>query len=579
MVMSSFFGFRPSWVVVICIVSLSVLRCASAQQCDPGDSRALLDFKAAFTDPGGLFNSWQPGTNCCTWRGVNCTSSGRVQALQPLAPFPGRGPSPERNPTYGGVVGASLANLTELLVLNLDYVQFNGPIPDSLGQLKKLEDLSLFLNNFTGPLPPSLGGATSLKNLLIDIYGPNFIAPVTPAPIPSSYCALVNLRTLTLRFKTTGTIPACFCKLTQLTILNLNSNNLVGAIPNCIGTSLTQLEQLDLGFNSFTGSIPLTLTSLTKLQFLNLEHNKFSGSIPSQIGNNLVNLVRLNLGSNSLTGPIPSSFGRLTKLEVLVLSFNFLTRIAPELGNLVNLQNLFLDSNRLQGNLPPELGKAGSAAQFGFTFNVSNNGLRGPIPDVCSTGASRSFYAANNFFTGGFPLSLALCSIVDVSNNRLSDPSQIGTVPSNPPVQELRLGNNRFPSGPIPAWLTSLISAGSQTLQVIDISSNSFTGPVPDVIFNLPSVSRLNISRNAFNSVLPTAVTFAPGVRLTGPLPPNSGDFQELFYLDLKNNALTGTVPASVAAIPTLLYLDLSNNQFTGDVPSKRPPPGQEFPP
>ncbi|KAL2628588.1 hypothetical protein R1flu_013274 [Riccia fluitans] len=591
---------------------LAVTANLGVSNCDPGDSRALLEFKAGLTDPRGVFSSWQDGTNCCTWSGVNCTSSGRVQGLQTFAPFPTRGPDPQRDPNYGGVLGESLGNLTELVTLNLDYILFNGPMPNSFNRLKKLEDLSLFLNNFTGSLSPSLGGATSLKNLHIDIYGPTQVdAGVIPAPIPPSFCALVNLQIFTLRFKATGTIPPCFCQFTQLTLINLNANNLVNEIPSCIGNSLTKLEELDLGSNRFRGSIPHSLSGLITLQRLSLDNNKFSGSIPQQIGDNLVNLVRLNLGSNMLSGPIPSSIGRLTKLEVLDLSFNFLTRVPPELGNLINVTNLFLNSNRLQATLPPELVNTGSGAQFGFFFNISNNNLRGTVPDVCSKGIFRSFFAANNFFTGGFPLSLALCDSVDLSNNLLSDSGQIGTLATDPPLHELRLGNNRFPAGPVPGWLTSLLSAGSQTLQFIDISSNKFTGAVPDIFFNLPSVQRLNISHNGFNSMLPTTVIIGQSARLdlsynqifgqitptlldsliqaayldfsfnvlSGPLPPSSGDFQSLFYLDLSDNQLNGTVPAYIEAIPNLIFLDLSNNQFTGNVPSKSPPPGEGLPP
>ncbi|KAG6556496.1 hypothetical protein Mapa_001822 [Marchantia paleacea] len=594
------------WTATILVLSLGIDQC-NGQQCNAGDGKALLEFKAGFTDPGNLFITWHPGTNCCTWDMVNCTSSGRVQGLQILAPFPTRGPTPRRNPSYKGAVGATLGDLSALVSLELDSIAFDGPMPNTFNELKKLEDLKLVFNNFSGSVSPSIGGATSLKNMRVDLYGPYPFVGLVPAPVPLSFCNLVKLQSMDINFGMTGKIPACFCRFNQLTTFDLSGNNLVSEIPNCIGYTLLKLTSFDVSFNKFTGPIPAMLGRLSKLEQLRLHQNRFSGSIPEQIGN-LVNLVSLSLNNNSLSGPMPASLGRLKNLGFLDLSTNYLTRVTPQLGKLVKLTNLILNSNKLQGSLPQEIVTAGSQGD-GLFFDVSNNILSGPVPNVCGSGKVHTFFARKNFFSGGFPLSLASCSYVDLSSNFLGDSKRLGTLPASSPLQELYLGNNRF-SGPVPSWFISLIALTSQSIQILDISANKFTGTFPPSLFGLPNLGKVNGSYNMFYSKLPTksftaAFSFnldlshnkfygpIPSAffasltnayyldlsfnKLSGPLPANSGDFSQLQFMDLSDNKLSGTVPASVGKIPDLQYLDLSNNMFTGNVPSKRPPPGTEF--
>lgn len=114
----------------------------------------------------------------------------------------------------------------------------------------------------------------------------------------------------------------------QLTILNLNNNNLGGSLPMDVG-QLWTLEELNLGSNRISGEIPATIG---KLEYLG----------------------KLNLSDNQLSGEIPAELGRLEELEVLALDKNQLTGELPaELGNLANLRELHLQENEsLNGPLP-----------------------------------------------------------------------------------------------------------------------------------------------------------------------------------------------------------------------------------
>ncbi|MEN8240539.1 MAG: hypothetical protein ABFS17_01360 [Chloroflexota bacterium] len=56
---------------------------------------------------------------------------------------------------------------------------------------------------------------------------------------------------------------------------------------------------------------------------------------------------------------------------------------------------------------------------------------------------------------------------------------------------------------------------------------------------------------------------------LSGPLPPEIGDFPYLATLELDDNALNGSVPPALKKLANLTHLDLSGNAFTGSLPQR----------
>ena len=119
----------------------------------------------------------------------------------------------------------------------------------------------------------------------------------------------------------------------RLTGLNLDNNNLTGAIP--AGADAVQ-----------TARTP-ALRDLNKLTSLNLGNNSFTGSIPAGLGE-LSALTSLDLGvddgAGSLTGTIPAALGRLTSLTSLDLKGHAGLRgsIPDALTNIPGLTNLNL---------------------------------------------------------------------------------------------------------------------------------------------------------------------------------------------------------------------------------------------
>jgi len=195
---------------------------------------------------------WLQNATPCSWYGISCTG-GRVTSIK------------LNENGLSGTLSANLAQLTELLELDLSFNAIKGSFPASLLQLTKLQRLLLWSNAIEGGLPSAIGN------------------------------------------------------LTALTELDLSFNRLSGALPAQLG-NLLQLRQLFVEDNAFSGSIPTTLGQLSQLQILWLENNDFSGTLPAT----LVSLGQLNTFSFAKTGlcaPATAQFGAWLG-QINILSIN-----------------------------------------------------------------------------------------------------------------------------------------------------------------------------------------------------------------------------------------------------------------
>ncbi|KAL2501050.1 putative LRR receptor-like serine/threonine-protein kinase [Forsythia ovata] len=55
---------------------------------------------------------------------------------------------------------------------------------------------------------------------------------------------------------------------------------------------------------------------------------------------------------------------------------------------------------------------------------------------------------------------------------------------------------------------------------------------------------------------------------LTGAIPPELGNLENLVELDVARNFLTGSIPASIFNISTLQYIGVSRNNLSGTLPA-----------
>ncbi|OAE21059.1 hypothetical protein AXG93_421s1090 [Marchantia polymorpha subsp. ruderalis] len=125
--------------------------------------------------------------------------------------------------------------------------EFSGPIPD-LSRLQKLQSLNLN-GNALGPDIPSLGS--------------------------------------------------------NLVVLQIARNELVGPIRDDLLGNYTHLRMLDLSFNSLTGFPPLSLFTLPNIETILLAENHLSGEFPIDMPMD-PGLVYLDISSNFFTGALPT---------------------------------------------------------------------------------------------------------------------------------------------------------------------------------------------------------------------------------------------------------------------------------
>ncbi|CAM0907776.1 unnamed protein product [Alopecurus aequalis] len=93
---------------------------------------------------------------------------------------------------------------------------------------------------------------------------------------------------------------------------------------------------------------------------------------------------------------------------------------------------------------------------------------------------------------------------------------------------------------------------GLSKLKYLNLSHNTFIGPIPGSIGKLVTLEILNLSGNNMSGSLQN----------TGLL-----NLRNLRELHLESNQLTGSLPASAFLPPCLEYLDLSENLFQGHIP------------
>lgn len=417
-----------------------------------------------------------------------------------------------------GVKCDPLSNRVSELVL--DGLSLSGHIGRGLLRLQFLKILSLANNNLTGAINPHLPRLGGLQ--VIDFSG-NRLSGSVPDEF-FKQCG--SLRSVSFaRNNLTGQIPDALSSCLNLAMVNFSSNQLSGKLPSGIWF-LRGLQSLDLSDNLLEGEIPGGVGSLYDLRALNMANNRFSGKLPGDIGGCSL-LKSLDFSQNDLSGSLPDSMQKLASCSSVRLQGNtFAGEIPDWIGEMTSLESLDLSANNFTGKVPSSIGKL----QFLDNLNLSINKL-----------------------TGGLPESMANCAnllAIDVSRNLLT-----GNVPSwmfNMGLQSVPLSVEKLNGGLQHLPLGSLV-AFYQGLQVLDLSSNFFSGEIPSNVGVLSSFLSMNMSRNL----------------LVGSIPKSIGDLKTIRFIDLSHNLLNGSIPSQIGGAVSLKELRLQNNFLSGKIPSQ----------
>ncbi|KAK4756659.1 hypothetical protein SAY87_006786 [Trapa incisa] len=164
--------------------------------------------------------------------------------------------------------------------------------------------------------------------------------------------------------------------------------------------------------------------------------------------------------------------------------------------------------------------------------------------------------------------SLDQLQVVNLSRNLLKEsiPDSILRLPN---LEVIDLSYNEF-SGPVP------MTFDLPSLRFFDISQNSLSGPLPvGICVNSTQVRFLNLSVNYFSGVIPSGFgncglledLILGTNNLNGGFPEDIFQLGRLSRLVIQDNRLSGQLSSGIGNLSALVHLDLSLNEFSGDLP------------
>ncbi|VAI63275.1 unnamed protein product [Triticum turgidum subsp. durum] len=463
--------------------------------------------------------------------------------------------------TFNGVLLKEIfARLVKLRILDLSYNKFSGVLfKESSASFGNLEHLDLSYNNFNDFLlkenSKSFGKLKHLDlshNKLDSVLVEEHFAGLSNLEhLDLSYNSLIlainqkwvpPFRLKVARFQSCQVgpnFPEWLKGQSNIDVLVLGDANLDDVVPEWFWVTFSRASILQASGNKLHGSLPANLRHMSA-GYIHLGSNKFTGQVPQFP----INIARLNLSSNFLSGSLPSGLNA-PLLEELLLANNQLTGTIPSsICRLTRMKRLDLSGNHLEGDIGQcwKEFDANSTNQFGYdmlSLALNNNDLIGEFPKFLQRSSGLMF--------------------LDLSYNKL-----FGGLPEWLPqkmshLKILRVRSNMF-SGHIPKSLTFLDS-----LHYLDIAHNNISGSIPWSLSSLKAMMTV-VSQDTGDYIYEESI---PVITKDQKRDYTFAIYQLLVVLDLSSNSLAGQVPEEITLLIGLTNLNLSNNQLTEAIPTK----------
>ncbi|XP_022149420.1 probable inactive leucine-rich repeat receptor kinase XIAO [Momordica charantia] len=303
----------------------------------------------------------------------------------------------------------------------------------------------------------------------------------------------------------------------------------------------------------------------------------------------------LFLSTILLSNSIDSSLLEFKYLNYLDLSWNFFhhSQIPNFFGSMLELRYLNLSAASFSGKVPPHIGNLTKLVVLDLSFIDFYN--------------ERSKLLNSNYVE--WISHLSSLKFLYLSGMNFSDASNLmGVVSSLPLLSSLRLRSCSLQN--LPLSLGSLNSSFLTTIQLLDLSSNYFSGPIPKAFQNMTSLRSLYLSDNQFTSVENGLSSFIgsncrlkifdlsrnsnfggdvfgsyenvslgcnryhlqvldlSNTNTRNKIPNWLGMFKQLQSLDLLDSNISGRIPTSLGNLSNIQYLDLSQNNLNGAIPT-----------
>ena len=160
----------------------------------------------------------------------------------------------------------------------------------------------------------------------------------------------------------------------------------------------------------------------------------------------------------------------------------------------------------------------------------------------------------NNTWGHGFAKLPSLSECSDAVPSVASNPGLVADCEALLAARDTLAGSgtlNWSGSTAIAAWDGVTLSGSPLRVTSLALSDSQLTGTIPPELGNLNNLERLNLTRN----------------QLTGDIPPELSLLTNLQLLALGGNQLTGPIPTWLGSLAKLQELQLWGNQFTGAIP------------
>ncbi len=469
----------------------------------------------------------------------------------------------------------NFSNLPNLESFNCTFNQIGGSLPD-FQNLEKLRYFSCHQNQIGGAIP-NFSNLDSLEYFS---------------------CAVNNL---------TGSLPN-FSNLLNLKNLECSRNNITGSIPDF--SNLLNLQSFKCAKNNLTGSIP-DFTNLETLSFFKCDNNNLSGGIPNF--SNLPNLISFYCNNNILNEEIPDlsnhcpSLG-IFNLENNQLSFEDIVINFQENSNLITINSnstnsmiyypqdsVFVDTTLTVNN--------GDNIQLDMVFDelildniytwykdgmiyktvIGNNDFQLNNVTIDSSGIYHCVITNDR----APELTLFSRSItIDVVNNVCDQTSDSlvlvalynatnGSNWTNTWDLTQSMGTWFGVELNIDGCVTCLDLDGNDNCTPINAGGNNLTGTIPIELGQLNNLHSLYISYNPLSENIPPELgelsnlqnLFLVDNNFTGSIPIALGELDNLENLNLSRNSLSGSIPPEIGQLSKLKVLDLYFNSLTGNIP------------
>ena len=186
----------------------------------------------------------------------------------------------------------------------------------------------------------------------------------------------------------------------------------------------------------------------------------------------------------------------------------------------------------------------------------------------------------NNTWGHGFAQLPPLSECSDAVPSAASNPGLVADCEALLAARDTLAGSgtlNWSGSTAIAAWDDVTLSGSPLRVTSLVLSDSQLTGTIPPELGNLNNLERLNLTRNQLTGDIPPELSLLTnlqllalgGNQLTGPIPTWMGSLAKLQELQLWGNQFTGAIPSQLGSLSNLESLSLSQNQLSGAIPSQ----------